>query len=407
MTLSANFGDTILASRRGFTVLEMGISLAVSAMLLVPLSMVVWKMVVEPQWGMAHLATSGEARTAGQLLLFDGAAAQAFAAGTDPDYGFLEWTDFTGATAEFNSAGYLFDPASSGLVRTLQQEGVASTDFQLSTHLGTYASALLAQEQPTSGLARMEPTLSATALQGTVSVARVLLADMRASSEPTLAIGGLVIFSTQGTTLSGPDTTVLGNVHANGTITVSGNSAGVLGVATSPTGVSVTGASAAVAFMDTLAASQSFPVTFTAQDFAPYTFQFEGDVDLEDEAAVWEDPGQTQLRPGVYYATGTLSLDRNDVSGTVTFVASEIAIVGRRLSLEAYSQGVLAYATSASDDALVIDNADDTGWSGMLVAPSGGITVDGNDCRADGSLLGRAVTWDCNRGRVAYNSALF
>ena len=125
------------------------------------------------------------------------------------------------------------------------------------------------------------------------------------------------------------------------------------------------------------------PIQPLPLDFAPFQalldfassscdFWWTGDVDLAGESAVWQsgDASGGVLKPGIYCAVGgKLQLSGSDVSGNVTFVATEsVLISGSNFDLSAFHEGVLAYSAWSGDPGINVSGSGG-GWQGCLFSP--------------------------------------
>ena len=164
-------------------------------------------------------------------------------------------------------------------------------------------------------------------------------------------------------------------------------------------------------FLADSAVSGDFPVTFTEEDFQPYDFDFVGDIDLFEEDSVWVNTAdKTQLKPGVYHTTGTLTLDVEGVSelGGVTFVARDIVLKNTGSKLTPSKLGVLMFATGVgpSGAGVRITNSDHM-LTGIIYAPAGKVEVDASRVFIDGSVFSQGFEWSGSNGRIAFNPDLF
>ena len=99
---------------------------------------------------------------------------------------------------------------------------------------------------------------------------------------------------------------------------------------------------ATIEYINEAAATKPLPVTFNTSEFQPFDFSFVGDVSLGQKPSVWLDAERTQLRPGVYHATGSLVLGGTGdvINGLVTFIARDINLSGSDFNLTPYQNGV-------------------------------------------------------------------
>ena len=155
------------------------------------------------------------------------------------------------------------------------------------------------------------------------------------------------------------------------------------------------------------AATGSFPVTFNATDFQPYTFVFTGDVNLNAETQVWLDPERTQLKPGVYFTDGSLTLGNAGAQGQVTFIARDIILENKGLNLTTSQGSVLLFATGSGPTGLAVKiSGSDHMLNGIIYAPQGQVTIKATRVLLDGSVYSAAFDWLGSKGRISFNPDL-
>ena len=162
-------------------------------------------------------------------------------------------------------------------------------------------------------------------------------------------------------------------------------------------------------FMNGIATTRSLPVTYDETNFEPFTFDFVGDVNLADEESVWVDSGdRTQLKPGVFHATGTMTISSSDnLRGQATFIADQIVLGGDDSKLTPFQDGVLFFATGSSTGGLSVTiNGDNQVLSGIVYAPAGTVTVNGDGLIMDGSIFANRFSWSGDNGRIAFDPEL-
>ena len=153
----------------------------------------------------------------------------------------------------------------------------------------------------------------------------------------------------------------------------------------------------------------SFPVTFNTSDFQPYTFDFVGDVDLFQEDSVWVDTAdRTQLKPGTYHSTGTITLRVTDVRGQVTLIGKDILLSDERSKLTAFSKGVLLFATGVAANGIAVQiNGSDHLLTGIIYAPQGKVEIRASRLFNDGSVFSNGFDWPGSNSRIAFSQDLF
>jgi subtilisin family serine protease len=169
--------------------------------------------------------------------------------------------------------------------------------------------------------------------------------------------------------LSGNSNQVVGNVHSNGGLKISGSKNTVSGALTYRTGcrADVKGLTA------TATGLQADPLAHLTPAHFPCTFSRSGSWDLKGP-----------LAPGVYCATGTIKLSASKVSGDVTLVANRVEISGSDVNLTPNRLGVVAWA-SGTGDAIKVSGSKST-FAGIAYAPNGKAEFSGSN-----STLGSVV----------------
>jgi hypothetical protein len=136
------------------------------------------------------------------------------------------------------------------------------------------------------------------------------------------------------------------------------------------------------------------PLSFTAPSGAACTYSRIGNWNLDNNGSHWAggSANSRRLNPGVYCATGTISMTLDNVSGNVTFSAGgRIDLIGDLTTLRAYHpSGVLLYAGSNTVDAIDIAGTYNM-MSGHLYAPAGRIDIRSTDFTLNGAIIGHRV----------------
>jgi hypothetical protein len=173
--------------------------------------------------------------------------------------------------------------------------------------------------------------------------------------------------------LSGSKNKVTGNVHSNGGLKITGSKNTVSGAVTYRTGCSanVKGLTA------TAAGLQADPLAHLTPAHFPCTFSRTGS---------WNLSGP--LAPGVYCATGTITLSASKVSGDVTFVANRVELSGSNLNLTPNRLGVLIWATGTGD-AVKVSGSNST-FGGIVYAPNGKAELSGSNLTL-GSIVASTI----------------
>ncbi len=143
--------------------------------------------------------------------------------------------------------------------------------------------------------------------------------------------------------------------------------------------------------------SDSFPCTFTIAAASP-------NLNASENHSVWEsnDPNTRRLRPGVFCSTGEIHLSDARVTGTVTFIGTQIQLSGSEFNLSPYRNDVLVRATDTTDDNDAIKVSGSSGtWRVTLYARGGQAQLSGSDLTSpSGSIIANRVKLNGSRLRV-------
>jgi Flp pilus assembly protein TadG len=214
-------------------------------------------------------------------------------------------------------------------------------------------------------------------------------AKKNASATPSAVFSYDDSCSDQSMVLNGNSITITGGVHSNGSFFNNSNY-GVYGASTygGPNGCSYTGngnnntyGGASGPTVD--AKLEPWPVNYaTSPPACTYSAS----------SFTWNTNDAT-LPAGVYCATGQISINGNDLSGDVTFVASSFNLNGNSENFTPYAQNLLIYQTGSN--ALDI-NGNDFVTLGTVFAPQATIVLNGNSGSVSGFLEGLDVTINGN-----------
>jgi len=186
-----------------------------------------------------------------------------------------------------------------------------------------------------------------------------------------------------------------GDVHSNARFKVPGSDTSLAGAASYVCETDVSGSRNTFGSGPTATSIKPFPITFQRSDFS-CTYTWPGDADLNQEGDWWVDhsPSSKILKPGVYCATGKISLSGSDISGDVTFVTSGITdLSGSNFALIPYRKDVLLFSTNNGDDAVKLAGSGGN-WQGYRYAPNGSIELSGSGNQSiKGSIIANKVTF--------------
>jgi hypothetical protein len=197
--------------------------------------------------------------------------------------------------------------------------------------------------------------------------------------------------------LSASRGTYSGLVHTNGNFYLNGSRTSFDAAVTGTCGVKVSGSRNVFAVPPAKAPAQPIPPNYVYRDLAPHcTMTFTGNVELSSVASIWvnDDPGSLQLEPGVYCATGNMTLTPSRVTGNVTLVAQgQVRLRGSYLNLTAFHKHILAFSGSASTsgNAISMEGSANT-WEGIVLAPLGRVSVSGtNSATVAGAIIAKRI----------------
>lgn len=380
--------------------------MAVSALVVVPLLSTMFMMVAIPQATGTEATTVHQTNKTVQLIGTDFRSGQVMALGEGNVLGTVGTTDFSFAEATNRTSDWGWDPATGSMTFGSNADGKSSYSLTVSR--------FIEERQNVSFAARedISPDLIETAVTWTADVPgrelsrrQSVLNYLRAPARQPSA-GGYVLFATGDIKWSGSDGVALGNVHANGTVTVSGSDHhAVAGSVEGATDVVVSGSDNGFDFVNSRAALLPMPVSYRREDF-PCTFTFPGDVTLESVSEVWLDEKKELLKPGVYCSPGRIELSGSHVTGQVTFIGGEVKVSGSETRLFAYRDGLLALAEGPGLEAFHLSGSDPL-LRGVVYAPNGRAKISGSDVRLDGSIFAKEVEVTGSESVLVYAASLF
>jgi formylmethanofuran dehydrogenase subunit C len=195
------------------------------------------------------------------------------------------------------------------------------------------------------------------------------------------------IWSNSDITYNGSHQTVQGDAHADTSFVVNGSWQTITGRAEWVTSWTLNGSHQSMNPIQVATEARDYPVTYTVDDFGPYTY---------DVPSLTINGANQAVPPGIYRVRGDVVLNGSNISlAGVTFVADgRIVLNGSRYgpASPAAANGVLFWSNSTSSSAITINGASGD-WSGTIFAPRGGLVFNGsNQCVSRGSLLAERIT---------------
>lgn len=397
-------------AQRGFTLIEVVITLAIMAIVVPALGALLLQVVRIPPKTQETLQLVNGARQAQIRLELDGMKAQSFVLGSNPDYGTFSWYDYTASPTVRYQTRYYFDV--SRLRRELSVNGIVSTDDVVTEALSQYSDlTLTACPTFVKGTIQLASSSETVANRSADFYARLRLAPW---GEPASMPFGYGIFgigqassATKGIAITGTSTAFVGNIHSNENVVLNGNTNNLSDALTAVGVITLNGTGNSVGSQSQGVTVRASPLNCAVTDLPAATFSWAGAVDLATQSQVWQDwPTATKLKPGVYYATGAINLVKDSVQGTVTLIGSQVVISGASTALWPYAGGFTAYATGSGANRIQLTLSGGL-WRGMLYAPNGEVDLTASSgFDLYGSMVGQAVSInaDSTGDRVIHNA---
>ncbi len=135
------------------------------------------------------------------------------------------------------------------------------------------------------------------------------------------------------------------------------------------------------------------PISFNPS-LVPCTYSVTGNFNVNSNGPWWVGgtSSSNKLNPGVYCATGSITLSRDNVQGIVTFRAnSRVTLTGNVLTLRAFhASGVVLYAGAGSNNAVEIDGSNNS-LAGSIYVPTGRADMEGADLTLNGAIVAEQI----------------
>jgi Flp pilus assembly protein TadG len=184
--------------------------------------------------------------------------------------------------------------------------------------------------------------------------------------------------------------TIVGGVQSNGSFWQDGNN-DTFGASTygGPNGCSYTknGSGSTYAGLSAPTASSAlapWPVNFATNKPA---------CTYSGSSFTWQGDDGATIPSGVYCATGQISINGNNLTGNVTFIASSFNLNGSGENFSSYANNLLIYQTGSN--ALDI-NGNDFVSLGYVFAPTASVVLNGNNGSVTGFIEADEVTFNGN-----------
>ncbi|MDA1061327.1 MAG: hypothetical protein O2895_00175 [Chloroflexi bacterium] len=179
--------------------------------------------------------------------------------------------------------------------------------------------------------------------------------------------------------INGSTNGVVGAVHSNSDMHVSGSNNDFQGEVTYSCGFSDGGGSNTFSTPPALVPSRPPPIEYAYSDFpCDYVYTMPTNLGSVNEVWVGDDPCSNQLKTAVICSTSHLTLSGSDVTGTVTLVAGgNLNVSGSDFILLPYWNDVLLFSSSSSPQAIDISGSGGV-WRGFINAPVGRVKIAGS-----------------------------
>lgn len=370
--------------RDGFTLVELLVTLALIAIVMGGVGNMLWQMWVIPSQGSGILTSLSELRYTSQRLQEDALRADFAWTGLPPYYIHFVSLDYSTSPVRVTWIDYYFSAGT--LWRQETTAGSPVLTQEINRHIAQYSdiSFYVKNDQ---GLIRVNIKETVDALPHQITrEATLYLRNRRRPPYSWVIFAGargenrVIDWKADGGRVSG-------DIHSNSDIRISGSGNRYQGIVEASQDIVDAGIDNAMA-QKILGAPEIWPLPIYDTSAITPTFFWEGDVNLAFEPDVWEDyPRNTQLKPGVYMATGRLQLPGYGVTGQVTFIAEKVEILARNVNLTPYLNHFLIYATGSQAKL----SGDNNTYTGVIYTPRGEIRVSGRASTVNGILIGDTV----------------
>jgi hypothetical protein len=120
------------------TILELAVSLAIAAVLLPLIGGVVYMFQAFPARSEADIQAQQDLQLFGQWITQDANRAAAFSSLAEPKYGAFNWTEYAGTGPVSVAATYLYDEATTSLLREVTRDGVLDSRRDAARHVDSF-----------------------------------------------------------------------------------------------------------------------------------------------------------------------------------------------------------------------------------------------------------------------------
>lgn len=405
-------------------------SVLIIGLILPPLGLAFVNFLTVPPDQTDQLTAAHEVRQIAQWFTEDGRMAETFLEGTNPEYGTFRWTDYADDTDHEYEVAYRYDNG-----KVIREETVTwfeddewqsdsfsvviaqNIDNYLDLSFEVYATYLEVNIKAIVGQISEELTIQI--------VPRRFYAEAGPSGWPWGP--DAILAGDSGASeilLSGRDNIIAGDLHSDYVIRVTGQYNHVTGEVECQELIENKPLTYGSLKLPPDAEIWGMPDIGEPQDYFEndletpgiyedeHEYIFSGNVNLEDYDDVWLGAGKRQLKPGIYYTDGTMTLDRRYASGEVTLIADKIVISARGIELSPYHGDLLLWGTGSGEDVVKISGGS---WfvpcgpfQGSLYAPDGEIELEGSGSSifsrawlTEGALVAQSITISGNNWYIS------
>lgn len=370
--------------KRGFTLIEIVIVLALLGLLFAVIGNIAWQIYAIPSRGEAKLSSLADLRNTAHRITEDVNKAHFFWLAY-PNYAVFAWIDYAPSPPQVHWITYYFKEG--GLWREERINGKKISDHIIAHNIASKED-ISFEVDFCKGLVKVRIKATADAIPEPIS--QEMTFWVQSQIRP---FRNWVIFA--GSTVpdkvihwSGSKSVVGGDIHSNADVFIAGSDNIFKGILSANQGIFIRGTSNIIATQE-MYAPIIYPFPFPpVPAFEPFTFSWVGDVDLDKIPEVWEDyPLRTKLKPGVYFTTGKMELGRDNVVGKVTFIADFIEIKGKDANLTPFRGETVLYGTGIKG----VEIKKEGYFEGFILAPKGVADLSGDNLTIRGSIIANTV----------------
>ena len=232
-------GNGAPTGRRGVSLLELTITIGLTAIIIAPTAAIVWQVTVAPIQTTQATQVVASVRNVDLSIPDDGRAAQEVVTGENPVWAVSTWNDFTGEVTEYHRVQYTWDSEQETMVRIDTTDGNTSDSTTVTRFMDQFADADISFNSLLTPFL-LQTTVFPEVDSGLGSVAvrtGSLVSFLRSPRVPPRKDGGYTIFGTSDIILTGDDNSIIGNIHSNTKVLICGDGNRSVGFVDSSGGV--------------------------------------------------------------------------------------------------------------------------------------------------------------------------